>query len=136
MEWEKQEFKINERKIYPEQFKRQVIEEYLRTGVSKMSLLAKHGICYKSAIQKWMRDLGYTDLYAKLSPLNLNHDIEMAKEFAESKPEADSAAMARRIKELERALADEKLRSEAYRLTIEIAEKELNIPIRKKRNTK
>ena len=41
-----------------------------------------------------------------------------------------------RIKELERRLEDEQLRSEGYSRIIDIAEKEYNIPIRKKPNTK
>jgi len=41
-----------------------------------------------------------------------------------------------RIRELERLLEDEQLRSEAYRRMIEIAEKDLNIPIRKKPDIK
>lgn len=41
-----------------------------------------------------------------------------------------------RIKELERLLEDEQLRSEAYRRMIDIAEKEYHVPIRKKPNTK
>jgi len=41
-----------------------------------------------------------------------------------------------RIKELERLLEDEQLRSEAFSRIIDIAEREYNIPVRKKPNTK
>jgi hypothetical protein len=55
----------------------------------------------------------------------------------ENKPEPSSyEAQEQRIKDLERSLEDEQLRSEAYSRMIGIAEKEFNIPIRKKSSTK
>jgi len=48
----------------------------------------------------------------------------------------DNDELQKRIKELERQLEDEKLRSEAYARMIEKAEKELKISIRKKTGTK
>ena len=41
--------------------KAKVIEEYLATGCTKMFLLRKYNIQFKSAIQTWMRKLGYSD---------------------------------------------------------------------------
>ena len=49
---------------------------------------------------------------------------------------ANKKQLEEKIKELERQLEDEKLRSEAYQRIIEKAEKELKVPIRKKPNTK
>ena len=46
---------------YDRQFKTKVIEEYLATGCPKMFLLRKYNIQFKSAIQTWMRVLGYND---------------------------------------------------------------------------
>jgi len=40
---------------YDEKFKRKVIEEYLSTGCTKMSLIRKYKIQFKSAIKTWMR---------------------------------------------------------------------------------
>jgi hypothetical protein len=48
----------------------------------------------------------------------------------------DPADLKLRIKELEKALADAKLSSEAYSTMIDIAEQEFKIPIRKKFVTK
>jgi transposase len=42
----------------------------------------------------------------------------------------------KRIKELEKQLETSQLKAEGYEIMIEIAEKELNIPIRKKSDTK
>lgn len=48
---------------YDDYFKRKVIIEYLSTGCSKMALIRKYNISFKSAIQYWMKELGYTDPY-------------------------------------------------------------------------
>lgn len=54
---------------YTEAFKRHVIEEYLRIGCSKESLLEKYGIKMHSGIQKWMRQLGYRGCQKRRSPI-------------------------------------------------------------------
>jgi Skp family chaperone for outer membrane proteins len=121
---------------YDVSFKRMVIEEYLSTGCTKAFLLKKHGITFKSAIQTWMRILGYTDpnkavqkpKFGKLTFTSLPKKVK--------KTEEGVSQLQKKIQELERQLEDEKLRSEAYARVIEKAEQELKIPIRKKLNTK
>ncbi len=119
--------------IYSEEFKRRVIEEYLSTGVLKMDLLRKYGIKTKSGIQRWMKKFGYTDAHQfpkiKFTRLTLS---AVAKKIDLN----DNDELQKKIKELERQLENEKLRSEAYARMIEIAEKELKIPIRKKPGTR
>ena len=58
---------------------------------------------------------------------------ELMKKHA---PKTKEEEQAQRIKELEKALEYEKLRSLAYSTMIDIAEKEFNIPIRKKPGAK
>ena len=118
---------------YSEAFKRKVIEEYLATGTPKQQLLAKYGITYKGAFQAWMPALGYVDTlrlpeFAR-SGVSLAHALQMPKE-------ENINTLKRRIKELQRELEDEKLRSEAYARLIELAEREQRVSIRKKDNTK
>ncbi len=116
---------------YTEAFKRKVIEDYLETGTPKERLLVKYGIAYKGAFQAWMPKLGYVDIRRLPKPAQ-----ELAA-YTLMKPRKDNAEMLqRRIKELERELEDEKLRSEAYARLIELAEREQGISIRKKDNTK
>ena len=119
---------------YSEVFKRKVCEEYLLTGQSKMSLLKKYDIRMKSGIQKWLRQLGYEDIHQKDGYLNSLIPSLATKKTNTSASKTDS--LEKRIKELERLLEDEQLRSEAYSRIIDIAEKEFHIPIRKKSNTK
>jgi hypothetical protein len=57
------EHKIEVRQMFDESFKRIVIEEYLATKCNKTELLRKYNIHFKSAIQTWMRRLGYDDMH-------------------------------------------------------------------------
>ena len=99
-----------------------------------MSLLKKYNIRMRSGIQKWLRDLGYEDIHQKAGYLNSPIPSLATKKTDTSTSKTDS--LEKRIKELERLLEDEQLRSEAYSRIIDIAEKEFHIPIRKKPNTK
>ena len=118
---------------YKRSFKKKVIEEYLSTGCTKMFLLRKYNIQFKSAIQTWMRILGYTDPHRQPQKLKFGKIIITSLPKKKKLPETD---LQKKIRELERQLEDEKLRSEAYARIIEIAEKEYKIPIRKKPNTR
>lgn len=118
---------------YTVDFKRKVIEEYLSTGCSKMSLLRKYNIQFKSAIQHWMRVLGYRDHPKEIGMLKFMQPISIS---LPNKKDINVTELQKRIRELERQLQEEKLRSEAYARVIEKAEAELKIPIRKKPGTR
>lgn len=119
---------------YSKQFKRKVIEEYLAAGCTKMSLIRKHNIQFKSAIQTWMRTLGYIDPSpSKQRPKLKFGQLIITSLPKKKKPETE---LEKKVRELERQLEDEKLRCEAYARIIEKAEKEFKIPITKKPNTR
>ncbi|WP_295649981.1 hypothetical protein [uncultured Mucilaginibacter sp.] len=118
--------------IFNEAFKRKVCDEYLRTGVAKTSLLAKYNIKYRSAIQTWLKQLGYVDIYQKVAYLDIKNQFTLATKKTTKRISPSDQTLESRVKELERLLEDEQLRSDAYKRMIDIAEKELNIPIRKK----
>lgn len=125
-----------EKQHYSEPFKRMVIQEYLNTGVSKMSLLRKYDIKMKSGIQRWMRQLGYENIRPKTGYLKSSATpVPLAAKKTKQAISNSERKLEDRIKELERLLEDEQLRSEAYQRMIEIAERDLNIPIRKKSDT-
>ena len=122
---------------YTETFRRVVIEDYLRSGLSKMSIQQKYGVRFKSAIVTWMRELGYSDTHRKVSILEASNQLELAKKYTSPQSDPnDAKALAQRIKELERQLEDEKLRTEMLNMIIDIAEKDFKLPIRKKPDTK
>jgi transposase len=127
------EHQIEIRQMFDESFKRMVIEEYLATKCSKMELLRKYNIHFKSAIQTWMKKLGYQDTerhqrikFDKTLPMTLAMPIKSE----------NVRELQLKIRELEQELQDEKLRSEAYSRIIDKAEKELKVSIKKKPNTK
>jgi hypothetical protein len=98
-----------------------------------MFLLRKYNIQFKSAIQTWMRILGYTDTHRQPQKIKFGQITITPLPKKKNLPAND---LEKKIRELERELQDERLRSEAYARIIEIAEKEYKIPIRKKPNTK
>lgn len=119
---------------YSEEFKRKVIEEYLKGYLSKVDLLRKYDIKFRSAIQTWMKKLDYIDPYVKTEYVSSEIPILPVKKKKLLKDTPES--LSQRIKELETKLVDEQLRSEAYLKIIEIAERDLKINIRKKSSTK
>jgi|OpeIllAssembly_1097287.scaffolds.fasta_scaffold108752_1 transposase-like protein len=126
------EQKYEIRRIYDDQFKHQVISEYLETKCSKMSLLRKYDIHSKSAVQRWMKKYGYQDIYQE----KINKFAITNTSMARNKQGEDIRDLQLKITLLEKQLEIEKLRSKAYARVIEIAEQELKIPLRKKYNTK
>jgi len=104
---------------YSYEFKMRVLETVLSGDESMESASRRFGIKGHTTIAKWMRKLEAS-----------NVDLILKK----NKP--SSSDYESRIKELEEALAYEKLRSNAYKEMIKIAEKDLKISIEKKPDTK
>lgn len=127
------EHKIEVRQQYDESFKRMVIEEYLSSRCGKMELLRKYNIHFKSAINTWMKRLGYEDIHRSQK---LKFDETLPLTVSMGTKSQDTRELQRRIQELEQQLCDEKLRSEAYLRMIDKAEKELKVSIKKKPSTK
>jgi transposase-like protein len=132
------EHRIEVRQMFDESFKRKVIEEYLTTGCSKMSLLKKYDIHFKSAIQTWMQKLGYTNTLISGSTFGKINKFQL-KEKKPLLPLTENCSkdeLIKRIKDLERRLEDEQLLREIYEKMIKAAEDQFKINIRKKSNTK
>ena len=110
--------------------RREIIEEYLAGDETRVAVWKRHTGQTKERGQllRWMRQLGYLGESAKENVVPL---VAMSQKSKKSKEELE-----RRVKELEDQLLDSQLKEEAYRRMIEIAEKELKIPIRRKPNTK
>lgn len=119
---------------FSESFKRSVVDQVNAGIISKEEARRRYGIKSKSGVLRWQRNY---QKYGRCS-LNLSIDTILLKPKKQllSDSNISEAALLARIKELERQLEDEQLRSDAYNRMIEIAEKELQIPIRKKSNTK
>lgn len=97
----------------------------------------KYAIKANSAIQEWMRKFGITDPYGKKDYIGLPNTNRLKKKKPElSEVELENYALNKRVKELEKLLDEEKIRSIMYSRVIEIAEKDLKLNIRKKLDTK
>jgi transposase-like protein len=116
--------------------KNQIIQEYLNTGCGYRKLQAKYGIG-RTTICKWVQV--YQGIH-NLPPTSLQqkHYLDpMAK--SKQKTEAGSskkeAELLQKIAMLEKQLAHQELRAEVLDTLINVAEKQLNISIRKKPGT-
>ncbi len=120
-----------------------IIQEFLTTGCSKAQIwekytgkLEEHG-----QLLRWMRKLGYDSSVITRRP-NLATQISVMatkKSKNNHKSESDDfeiLQLKNRIVELEKKLKDADMKAIAYATMVEIAEKEFNIPIKKKYNTK
>ena len=120
------------RKRYAVSFKQAVVQQYLLTEVSCRSLVKQRGIGSSGTIHKWTRELGY------LTQPDERPKFERQIGFTLSKDQKQPTQqeLEKRIRELERQLEDEKLRSELFSRMIDKTERELKISIRKKPGAK
>lgn len=115
------------------ELKDQIIQEYLNTGCGYRKLQAKYGIS-RTTICKWVQV--YQAVH-NLPPIDLQqkHYISpMAKKEQQATTEKE-AELLKKIAALEKQLAHQELRAEVLDTLINVAEKQLNISIRKKSGT-
>ena len=113
--------------------KEQAIAEYLTQGTGYRQLAAKYGVS-RSTINKWVQihqgihSIPPTEKQQRyyLSSMNSKPEKTSAEEFT------DQHQLQQKITLLEKQLAWEKLRGDALDTMINIAEKQLDISIRKK----
>lgn len=112
--------------------KTQIITEYLTQGSGFRKLAARYGIsrttiCKWVAIHQGIHNLPPTEKQKRYSTSSMNSSPKKSSSQKESVEE-----LQQKIAALEKQLEWEKLRSEALDTMINIAEKDLNTPIRKK----
>ena len=130
-------------KYFSEPEKHFIIKELLSTGCTKSQIwekytgqLEEHG-----QLLRWMRQLGYDSSIKTRRP---NFDTKttvmstkkLKKETKTRFDDFETLQLRKRITELETKLKDAEMKTIAYATLVDIAEKEFNIPIRKKYNTK
>jgi hypothetical protein len=119
----------------------QIIQEMLSSDCTRTAIWRKytgqseeHGF-----LLRWMRQLGYpAELTTRRSTFGGNNSL-MAKKQPHPKNAEESfeiLQLKKRISELENQLKDAEMKAIAFSTMVDIAEKEFNIPIRKKLNTK
>jgi transposase-like protein len=118
--------KVNQ---FTDEFKYQVVQEYLETDLSQVELQKKYGIKGNTSILNWMRKFGLKEP----SEDQIKIRQVMSKETEKTSHERE---LEKKVKELEKLLEHEKLRTLALDTMIDIAERELKISIRKKSGAK
>lgn len=134
-------YNLNEfvsRAFYSLELKHQICKAHIEEGLSLRECVEKYNLSSHSLVHDWLRKLGYIP--------GLNRRTRSAYIGTENfKPLADKSKKInnppltkeqQQIEFLKKELEDSRLQAEGYRRMIEIAESELKIPIRKKRNTK
>ena len=138
---------LNEQKIVrkPNKYftnseKHLIIQEMLELGCTKREIWEKytgheeeHG-----QLLRWMRKLGYDDGIPTRRPNFVSNPSQMQKKKSnkESTESFENLQLKKRIEELEKQLKDAEMKAIAFSTMVDIAEKEFNIPIKKKYNTK
>ena len=116
--------------------KDRIIQEYLATGCGYRQLAAKYGIS-RTVISRWV--LVYQEVHnlpaTELQRKHYREPMERKKKEKEKDESQDKSELLVKIAMLEKQLKHEHLRSEVLETLINVAEKELNINIRKKPGT-
>jgi transposase-like protein len=110
--------------IYSEDFKWEVVQEVLHGRMSKEEARVAYGIKGNCSILYWMRKFSGNEDYRSVHTFGENTN-EMSKPIEQKKLET-------KVKELEEDLRKVTLRADLWRKMIEVAERELNIDIKKK----
>ncbi|HSI74413.1 MAG TPA: transposase [Lunatimonas sp.] len=110
-------------KHYSDDFKRKVVQHYLSSDDSMKTTADKFKITTAASINQWLR---------KFEKETKSPIMDKSSEKPGSSIPDTPEGMISRIKELEEALERERLNTLAANKIIDIAERDLKIPIRKK----
>lgn len=116
-----------------------IIEEYQTGELSKADIWEKYTghRMERGRILRWMRKLGYIPDKENERRKSFFYDQQPTGSVLDKKePDKTPQELHNKIKELEKQLEMARIKVEGYEIMIDIAENELNIPIRKKRDTK
>ena len=107
---------------FTEAFKLHVVDELESGRLSQASAMRKYDILGHSTVSKWCRKYGRMQVSFKPKAVKM----EMTKESQEN------LYLKNEIKALKRELEDARMKTIVWETLVDIAEKELGIPIRKK----
>lgn len=119
------------KRIYSEETKLNYLREFYQSGLTPYQFTKTCKFTHSTLI-RWIEEYS-----THPNILTLQNDQKEEEMSAKHVPLSDKEkAMELKIKDLEKALEYEKMRSRGFEIMIDIAEKELNIPVRKKSGTK
>jgi transposase-like protein len=135
----------NEKRVryFTDSEKHRIIQDYLSSNENKTEIWRKHtgDEVEHGKIIQWMRKFGYKDKMGIQTPVNTIPMARNKKFLIEEKQNQndehfEKEQLKKRVAELEQKLKDAEMKAIAFSTMVDIAEKEFNIPIRKKYNTK
>lgn len=127
-------------KYFSDEEKHHIIQDLISSKCTKREIWEKytgqeeeHG-----QLLRWMSKLGYDTGIKTRRPNFVSNSIQMKKKkYQEEATESfENLQLRKRVEELEKQLKDAEMKAIAFSTMVDIAEKEFNIPIRKKHNTK
>jgi transposase-like protein len=125
------------RTFYSLELKHQICKEHIETGLSLRDCVEKYNLSCHSLVHDWLRQLGYIagiNRRTRSAYIGIENFQPLPDKPKKNNPPLTNEQQ--QIEFLKKELEDSRLQAEGYRRMIEIAELELKIPIRKKRNTK
>ena len=117
--------RIGSPRTYSDELKQKVLNAIIREGIGASEAARRFGIKNESSIRNWINQYNKKLLVLQYQQSNTTDMKELNKEDLINK-----------IKELEKELSYQKMKSDAFDTMIKVAEKELKISIRKKSDTK
>ena len=123
----------NKRHFYSEEERLSILRDYYSSGMSMYACAKKYQLSTETLLIKWKKLYESHPEFVSLQ--SEPKELDMANRDKESYKE-EIAQLKKRNKELEKALAFSKWETEARDIMISIAEKQFNIPIRKKAGAK
>ncbi len=128
-------------KFYSETERHSIIKEMLKNNWTKQYAweLYTGEAEERGQLMRWMRKLGYVKeiKHKKFNLVSKNKVMRKKPPAEPSDPELfENLQLKKRIAELEKQLKEAEMKAIAFSTMVDIAEKEFNIPIRKKFNTK
>src|SRR5690606_2926423 len=126
----------NNRLYFSDHEKKLIIEDYISGNETKQSVYSRYtGYPGENGkITMWMRKFGIEDKFVKKT--NSDMMSTQKKEKSQASDDFETLKLKKRIAELEKQLQTAEMKAIAFSTMVDIAEKEFNIPIRKKHNTK
>ena len=122
------------RRISYETDKMSIVREYIETGLPASEIVSKYGLSGPMVLYAWVDKYMSRKECLSLEP-ETDNPTDMAKK-TKQQLEDELKKAKEENKRLKEALELEKLRSRAFDTMIDVAEKNFNIPIRKKAGTK
>ena len=118
---------------YSEEERLSILRDYYSSGMSMYACVQKYHMSTNSILIRWKKEYESHPEFVSLQ--SEPKELDMANRDKESYKE-EIAQLKKRNKELEKALAFSKWETEARDIMISIAEKQFNIPIRKRAGAK